>query len=482
MAVTFDLRRDLPADVDAVVLPACSDQLGGGDTDWAYLRARGFEGKADQMATVPGPDGRVIMLIGLGPSAEVDPGVLRRASAVAGRAASRHRRVATFLLDVVPDPGQRPGAAQALAEGWLAGTYRYLRFKKPDPSPTTAEVVVVGTGGKRVAAGLAVGARIGEAVALARDLVNEPGGSLTPATFAQIAVEIAEREDLQVTVWEHGDIVAAGLGGVLGVNRGSQHPARFVQLCFEPERPRGTLALVGKGITFDAGGLSIKSAAGMMTMKDDMAGAAAVLAAFSALRVVKPKCRVLGYLPLTDNMLGGDATRPGDVLAIRGGTTVEVLNTDAEGRLVLADALALASEDRPDAIVDIATLTGAVETALGNRLSGLMGNHEGWIDQVQAAASATGERVWPLPLPDDYRKRLDSDVADIRNVARAPGAGSLLAGLFLRDFVGDGIAWAHLDIAGTAWSNEVDGELGKGGTGAGVRLLLELIRSFTRPR
>lgn len=486
MAPTFTLARELPADVDAVVLPACSDRLGtgeGGDHDWAYLRARGFEGKPDQMATVPGPagSGTVIVLVGLGPSDRIGTDTLRRAAANAGRAAARHARVATFLLDVVPDAAARPVAAQAVAEGWLLGTYRFDRYKKVDEAMKTADVVVVGTGGKRVQAGLDLGVRVGEAVCLARDLVNEPGGTLTPAAFAEVAVEIAEREDLQICVWEEDDIVEAGLGGLLGVNRGSLHPPRFVQLSYEPARPRGTLALVGKGITFDSGGLSIKTGAGMMTMKDDMAGAAAVLGAFSALRAVKPRCRVLGYLPLTDNMSGGDATRPGDVLKARNGTTIEVLNTDAEGRLVLADALALASEERPDAIVDVATLTGAVETALGNRIAGLFTNRPSWQEQVVVAAAKAGERVWPLPLPDDYRKRLDSDVADLRNISRTPDGGAILAALFLREFVGEGIAWAHLDIAGSAWSNDVDGDVVKGGTGATVRLLLELARGFIRP-
>jgi leucyl aminopeptidase len=213
-----------------------------------------------------------------------------------------------------------------------------------------------------------------------------------------------------------------------------------------------------------------------------MGGAAAILGAMSALPAVAPRCRVSAFIPTTDNMTGPDATRPGDVLAMYGGTTVEVLNTDAEGRLVLADALVLASEGAPDAIVDLATLTGAVITALGSKIAGLLGNHDAWLEQVRAAADRAGERVWPLPLPDDYRKRLDSDIADLRNIPREGGGGALTAALFLREFVGEGIAWAHLDIAGPAWSDSVDGEVGKGGTGFGVRALLELARTFRPPR
>ncbi|MEZ5143821.1 MAG: M17 family metallopeptidase, partial [Acidimicrobiales bacterium] len=211
--------------------------------------------------------------------------------------------------------------------------------------------------------------------------------------------------------------------------------------------------------------------------KSDMAGAAAVLGAFSALRAVEPKVAVTGYLPLTDNMTGGDATRPGDVLELRNGKTVEVLNTDAEGRLILGDALALASERKPDAIIDLATLTGAAIVALGDDIAGLMGNDDAFLARVQAAADQAGERVWPLPLPDDYRKLLDSEVADLKNIGPPGKAGSVLAGLFLREFVGEGIPWAHLDIAGPSWTDKTTGESTKGATGYGVRLLLGVLGS-----
>ena len=272
------------------------------------------------------------------------------------------------------------------------------------------------------------------------------------------------------------------LGGLLGVNRGSIEEPRFVKLTWDPPgKVRGTVALVGKGITFDSGGLSLKPTDSMIGMKGDMAGAAAVLATFTALDAVQPPVRVRGYLPLTDNMPGGDATRVGDVLRIRNGTTVEVLNTDAEGRLVLADALALATEDEPDAIVDLATLTGACMVALGTKIAGLMGNHEGFLDQVQAAADAEGEPVWPLPLPADMRAELDSEVADIKNISGKRWGGASIAGVFLQEFVGDGIPWAHLDIAGPADSAEDDGLTRKGGTGFGVRTLLHLLSSFRKP-
>jgi leucyl aminopeptidase len=241
------------------------------------------------------------------------------------------------------------------------------------------------------------------------------------------------------------------------------------------------VALVGKGITFDSGGLSLKTTDSMVGMKGDMAGAAAVLATFSALDSVRPPVRVLGFLPLTDNMPGGDATRVGDVLRIRNGTTVEVLNTDAEGRLVLADALSLAGEAEPDAIVDLATLTGACMVALGTGIAGLMGNHDGFVEQVRAAAGTAGEPVWPLPLPDELRPQLDSDVADMKNVGTGRWGGALIAGLFLERFVPEDVPWAHLDIAGPADATEEASESRKGGTGFGVRTLLRLLSDFRKP-
>ena len=283
-------------------------------------------------------------------------------------------------------------------------------------------------------------------------------------------------------MWDEKEIRKQKLGGLLGVNRGSEQAPRFLRLEYAPDKPRGTVALVGKGITFDSGGLSLKPSDGMIGMKGDMGGAAAVLGAFRAIAALGAKVRVLGFLPITDNMTGGDATRVGDVLTIRNGKTVEVLNTDAEGRLILADGLSLATEEAPDAIVDLATLTGACMVALGDRIAGLMGNHEGWIDQVRAAADAVGEPVWPLPLPGYLRGKLDSELADLKNITDTRYGGALAAGVFLREFVGEGIPWAHLDIAGPADSSVVEGELVKGGTGFGVRTLVELLSSYTKPK
>ncbi|MGH9277359.1 MAG: leucyl aminopeptidase family protein, partial [Acidimicrobiales bacterium] len=292
---------------------------------------------------------------------------------------------------------------------------------------------------------------------------------------------MAEREGLALTVLDENAIVAERLGGLLGVAAGSDQPPRLIELVYDPPDARATVALVGKGITFDSGGLSIKTAEGMETMKTDMSGAAAVLAAMSTLSTTAPSVRVIGIIPATENMPGGNATKPGDVLRIRNGKTVEVLNTDAEGRLVLADGLSLAVEAGVDAIIDLATLTGACIVALGNRIAGLMGNDPGWVGQVNDAAARAGEHVWPLPLPDQYRKQIDSEVADIKNIGGGRYGGALTAGLFLKEFVGD-VPWAHLDIAGPARSDEDEGYLSKGGTGFGVRTIVEALASFELPR
>ena len=321
-----------------------------------------------------------------------------------------------------------------------------------------------------------------EGVVLARDLVNEPGGSLTPQVFARKVTRMAKEKGLTAKVMDEAAIKKAGFGGLLGVNRGSDHPPRFVELTYRPKgKAKATLALVGKGITFDSGGLSIKPWQGMSEMKTDMGGAAAVIGAMSALSSLAPKIRVKGYLPMTDNMLGGDATRPGDVLKIRNGKTIEVINTDAEGRLILADALSLASEANPDAIVDLATLTGACVVALGSDIAGLMGKNDAFLNQVEKAAKDAGEKVWQLPLPDEYKDLYKSPIADMKNISAGGYGGALTAGLILSEFVPEGIPWAHLDIAGPARADKDNAENVEGGTGFGVRTLIKLIQSFEPP-
>jgi leucyl aminopeptidase len=489
MTIAFELSRTLPADpeaADAVGVGVFADRLAQDEVpeplDRRFLDGQGFEGKPGQTCVVPGDDGRMVVALGLGAEDDASVGTYRKAAVALARAGHRGRRLATTLLEGVPETLERPAVAQAIAEGVVLGAYRYTELKS-DPEPSRVEsAVVVGRGGTRVEAALERGRAVGEAVCLARDLVNQPGGSLTPTAFAARAAELAASNGFDAEILDRSAIENAKLGGLLGVNRGSDEEPRFVKLAWEPDdrRPRATVALVGKGITFDSGGLSLKPSDSMIGMKGDMAGAAAVLATFAALDAVRPPVRVLGFLPLTDNMPGGDATRVGDVLRIRNGTTVEVLNTDAEGRLVLADALSLASEAEPDAIVDLATLTGACVVALGPGIAGLMANDDRLAARVRDAADAAGEPVWPLPLPDDLRRQLDSEVADMKNVGAGRYGGALIAGLFLERFVPDGVPWVHLDIAGPADAAEDTSEFRKGGTGFGVRTLLRLLADFRR--
>lgn len=474
-------RPDGPLHVRGLRSDRLADDAVG--IDPAMLGAQGFEATAGQTQFATGADGELVLAVGLGPAADVGPAVVRRAAAMAARAARLHAHLVVDLLGRSPDGGDERGSAQALVEGVVLGSYRYDALRSSPRSPVAIEsVVVVGRGGKRLQVAVERGQVVAGAVSFARDLVNEPGGSLTPSVFAERAQSVAAEAGLRITVLDEEGVATEQLGGLLGVNRGSSQPPRFVELAWDPDRPRGSVALVGKGITFDAGGLSIKTADGMSTMKDDMGGAAAVLAAMSAVPLLAPRLRVTAYLPLTDNMLGPDATRPGDVLTIRGGTTVEVLNTDAEGRLILADALVKASESGPDAIIDVATLTGACEVALGRRTAGVMGFHDGLVAMVEEAGGSAGEDVWRLPMRSHFRRQLDSDVADLRNVGAGRFGGAMIAAAFLAEFVPDGTPWAHLDIAGTAFSRDDDAELAKGGTGFGVRLLLQLLATWRRPR
>ena len=481
MPLTIELARSIPDGIAATAVGATVGQTEGAGVDWGHLAGQGFEAKKGDVRALPGGDGRTTYVVGLGPSEAVDADVLRSATGALARAAKRQESLAVDLLGAAPDVAPA-AAAQAITEGLVLGGYEFSVFKSEPRPAALARVVLLGGGGKRAEDAIARGQAIAEAVCWARDLENEPGGSLTPTELAKRAAAMGSTCGFEVTVWDEREIRKQKLGGLLGVNRGSEQAARFLRLEYAPDKARGTLALVGKGITFDSGGLSLKPSDGMVGMKGDMGGAAAVLGTFRAIAALGARVRLIGFLPITDNMTGGDATRVGDVLTIRNGKTVEVLNTDAEGRLILADGLSLATEESPDAIVDVATLTGACMVALGDRIAGLMGNHEGWMDQVRAAADAAGESVWPLPLPDHLRSKLDSELADLKNVTDTRYGGALAAGLFLREFVGDGIPWAHLDIAGPADSSVVDGELVKGGTGFGVRTLVELCTSYTKPK
>ncbi|HEX9506065.1 MAG TPA: leucyl aminopeptidase [Acidimicrobiia bacterium] len=452
----------------------------------AFLDETGFNGTLGDTVTVPTPGAlraKAAVLVGVGDPSELTLDGLRRAAAAAARRATKAASLGTTLGAVAPHLAPAD-TAQALAEGFTLGGYQFLEYKK-DPKPTKlTKVSLIGEGGADVRAALVRGVTIADAVIWARDIVNRPSKEKPPAEVAADARRLLRGRGVSVQVLGVTELREQRLGGLLGVGQGSDQTPRFLKLSYTPTgSTRSTrakaLAFVGKGVVFDSGGLSLKPAGGMETMKCDMSGAAAVIAAMSTLRDLGVKTPVTGYVPLVENMPSGRAIRPGDVLRIRNGKTVEVLNTDAEGRLILADALSLASEDKPAAVVDLATLTGACVVALGEKIAGLMGNDESWIDQVRAAADRAGERVWPLPLPRDYRQGIDSSVADIKNTGPREG-GTLTAGLFLQEFV-DGVPWAHLDIAGPAFLSSDDGYLAKGGTGFGVRTLVELARNFVPP-
>jgi leucyl aminopeptidase len=410
----------------------------------------------------------------------VDANGLRRAAAAAAKAAGSNTSLVIDHAAVTGSLDDPAAVTQALGEGAALAGYRFDRYRSAD-GDHLARVTIVGTGDRTEAAGLARARVVADAVCFARDLVNEPGGTLVPAEFADRVRDAATEAGLGVTVWGLEEIAEERLGGVLAVNKGSGNEARFVRLEYRPEGAVGHVALVGKGITFDSGGLSLKTGEGMMTMKCDMAGAAAVVATMCALPALGVPVAVTSFTPLTDNMTGDDAQRPGDVFTARNGTTVEVLNTDAEGRLVLADALSLASEEQPDAIVDLATLTGACMVALGDKVAGILSTDDELSAEIRAAADSVGEALWPLPLVEDYRKLLDSPVADLKNIGGRYG-GTITAGLFLREFVADGIPWAHLDIAGPAFSDDAPPDGPKGATGYGVRTLLAFLEARAAAR
>jgi len=479
MPISVDVTRSTPRDIAVVGVPVATDgpvprSIG---LNRGALAALGFEGKVGQTLLVPAASGAITVAVGIGDAKEIGPATLRTAAAALARAAAKHASVATALADTGGLDART--AAQAVVEGVRLASYRYTALKSEPPASGLERLVLVGTPERmsRLEVGARRGLAIADAVCLARDLANMPPNKLTAREMAERAVELGSRAGLAVEVLDEDAIREARLGGLIGVNQGSTEPARLVKLTWSPRKPVGRVALVGKGVMYDSGGISLKPTEGMHAyMKMDMSGAAAVLATMTAVAATRPKVRVTGYLACTDNMPSGSALKIGDVLTMRNGKTVEVLNTDAEGRLILADALCLAVEEGADAIVDIATLTGAVMGALGLKLAGVMGNQQAWIDQVMAAAKRADEQVWPLPLPPEYRKLLDSDVADMKNVG-GPYAGALVAGLFLKEFVGT-TPWVHVDMAGVMRAENDEGWLSKGATAFGVRLFLELLDGF----
>jgi leucyl aminopeptidase len=457
------------------------------DPDWC--ERQGFSGKVAQTLVLRSLEsGPETVLVGLG-AADKLTGVgglesVRRAVSSFVRSAGNGGTALLVLPEVVGAAATEVAAAGAEA-GALA-TYSYDDFRSADPMVgLTGLVLTTASAGDAdaTAEGAARGSRVARSVALARDLVNEPPSSLTPERFADVVADrFAGVDGLTVEVWDEERITAERLGGVLGVAAGSVRPPRLVKVTYLPTDPYEVdgrvphLALVGKGITFDSGGLSLKPPTGMETMKTDMGGAAAVLAAVDAISALGGRIPITAWAPMTENMPSGSAIKPGDVLTTRSGKTIEVLNTDAEGRLILSDGLTLAIEEGPDAVIDLATLTGAAVVALGKEIAGLLGNDEELLDAVQAAGAAAGEPCWPLPLHEDYASHIESEVADMKNMGRPGQAGTISAALLLQEFVGD-VPWAHLDIAGPSRTEDNRWYNTKGGSGFGVRTLVALATS-----
>jgi leucyl aminopeptidase len=439
----------------------------------ATLTTLGATGAQDEVTTLVSGGALaapLIVAVGLGATSGQEPldaESLRRSAGSAVRSAAR--RAAHLALAL---PARDETEAEAVALGALLGSYAFTRYRTGE-QPAHPELTLVAAQDVSAAAGRAQ--TLADAMTLVRDLVNTSPADLYPESFAARAEQVARAAGLDIEVLDEKTLADAGYGGIVGVGQGSVRPPRLVRLSYTRPGAAKTVVFAGKGITFDSGGLSLKPPKSMETMKSDMGGAAAVLGALQAIAALQPEVNVVGYLPLAENMPGGHAQRPSDVITIYGGKTVEVLNTDAEGRLVLADALARSAEDAPDLVIDVATLTGAQLVALGPRISGVMGSDAQVADGVVDAARRSGEQAWPMPLPGELRKGLDSAVADIANVSGDRSGGMLVAGLFLREFVPDGVRWAHVDIAGPAFhEGEPYGYIAKGGTGAAVRMLVQI--------
>ena len=486
----IDLATTAPAaqEADVLVLPVFQGPEPGPGVDDAgkaldadlagILERNGLTGKRGETLTVPTFSrlpAASVLLVGLGRKDEATPDVVRRA---VGKVASRLRsygHVATTLPRAVPRAWE--AAIGALVEGLLLGSYSFDRYKAKEDEAKLRRVTVLGSGRwdeRKAARAIREGEVLAASAAWARDLVNTPALDATPDFLAKEARRMARETGLKVKVWTKAQLEQGGFGGILGVGAGSRNDPRLIELTYEGGRG-APIALTGKGVTFDSGGLSLKDSKGMEWMKADMAGAASILGAMRAVAELKPKVNVIAAIPSAENMPGGGAIRPGDVLTHRGGTTTEVLNTDAEGRLILADALAYLSEKEPRLIVDTATLTGACVVALGQQLWGVIGTDDGLIEDLLDAGEQVGEPGWRLPLWEGYREQLKSNVADIKNIGDRWG-GAINAALFLSTFVGDGIPWAHVDIAGVAFAQTPGDYWGKGGTGVPVRTLYRFIR------
>ena len=477
LAVALAEGSDVPAslaDLDKATGGLVSRAIASGD----------FKGKRDETSLLYPPAGKAqrILLVGVGKANEVSRNALRRAAAVAAR---RTRALGATRFHFAVAAEARNGVSardvgQVTVEGAGQGAWAFTELKRtnddPKPDVEAVAMVVPAAEAKEAEAGRRIGDAIAAGHRLARYLQVQPGNVCTPTYLADQARQLAQRHGFGITVLDRAAMKAEGMGALLAVAQGTQEEPRFIVLEYQGAgraADAAPIALIGKGVTFDSGGISIKPAQSMEDMKYDMSGAAAVLGAFEVVGLLKPKVNVVGLIPATENLPSGTAVKPGDVVKSHLGKTIEIINTDAEGRLILCDALSYARRFKPAAVIDAATLTGAVVVALGHVAIGQMGNDETLLAEVREAGERAGERCWPLPLWDEYRELLKSDIADVKN-SGGRGAGSIAGGWFLREFV-DGFAWVHLDIAGTAYTENEAPHQPKGPTAVGVRLFSEFI-------
>ena len=482
--LTLKSGNPLTAAVDAVVIATTTDNKFSLFADAlpkaaanklkTALEAVGATGSKDELVRIPASgiaDAKVIVAVGLGSTKNgIGEEQLRRAAGSATRSLSGFKKVAIYL------PAAYAGAAKAILEGAALGAYSFTEHKSSTLNKTKSPVSSISlfTEGARSAdyrQALEQARTMVHAIHFARDLINTSPLHLPPAEVANAAKQILTGTSVKVQVLDEKALAAGGYGGILGVGQGSSRPPRLIRMEYKPRGAKKHIALLGKGITFDTGGISLKPPLDMHEMKADMSGAAAVIAAIKAIHDLDLPIAVTAYAACAENMPGGGAQRPGDVLTTYGGRTIEVLNTDAEGRLVLADALVRAAEDKPDVILDIATLTGTAVVALGQRTAAVMGDDH-VRDAVKAAADRAGESFWPMPMAEELRATLDSTVADIANMGQLKG-GLMTAAWFLKEFVADGLPWAHLDIAGPAFNSQAPyGYTHKGGVGFGIRTMV----------
>lgn len=487
--VQIGVLTDEPTEISAGLLAVClykneavPDGLKEAVSD--DVSGKDFSGKSGETlllytnGALPTPR---LLLIGLGDESSFTLEKLRRAAATAARRARKLEIEDVAFILHQPGGASVEEAFRAAAEGAALGLYRFTRYKTSGEDsensdgehPVSLSLVLSQAGNEDAARrGVDIGTKLAAATGIVRDLANEPSNTATPKYLADRAVEISDRHGMKATVLDRSGIEAEGLTGLSTVGRSASNEPRFIVMEHRKGGDTAPIVLVGKAVTFDSGGISIKPSGGMEEMKFDMSGGAAVIGAMDAVGALDLPLNVIALVPSTENLPGGDAFKPGDVLRMHSGKTVEILSTDAEGRLILADALTYAARYEPTAVIDCATLTGACLVALGHHAAGLMGNDEDLISEVQTAGEKVGERAWPLPLFDEYTEQIKGDTADIKNTGGRFG-GALTAGAFLKEFAE--FPWAHLDIAGTAYSNKSGAYTTKGASGAPARLLLEFL-------